>query len=69
MTEGNFFEIGDKVVCVENNLGKPEYIGKIGTIINIQGVFFPYKLKFNDGSRIWCEVRKPLEIELLLDGL
>jgi hypothetical protein len=68
MTE-DYFKIGDKVVCVENNLGKPEYIGKIGTIINIQGVYFRYRVKFKNGISIWCEVRKPLEIELLLDGL
>jgi len=69
MIEVDFFEIGDKVVCVKILLGKPKFIGKIGTIIQIQGEKFRYKLKFKDGDVIWSEIRKPLEIELLLDGL
>jgi hypothetical protein len=68
MTEDDF-RVGDKAVCVENNINDIKYIGKIGTIIHIQGVYFPYKLRFKNGDMIWCEVRKPLEIELLLDGL
>ena len=68
MTEDDF-KIGDKVVCVENNLNDIKYIGKIGTIIEIQGIYFRYKVKFKNGISIWCEIRKPLEIELLLDGL